>query len=115
MPKKGLEQELRYAAPVFAALGDDVRLVLVARMCTGGPLSITKLSEGTRVTRQAVTKHLRVLAKAGLATCSRSGREQIWVLEPDPLDEARRCLDLIAVQWDGALARLKSFAEQAED
>jgi DNA-binding transcriptional ArsR family regulator len=100
------------AAPLFSALGDEVRLRLVARLCAGGPQSISRLTEGTSVTRQAVTKHLQVLADAGLARSSRLGRESIWELEPQQLVEARRCLDRISAQWDEALGRLKAFVEE---
>jgi DNA-binding transcriptional ArsR family regulator len=100
------------AAPVFAALGDTTRLGLVARLCAEGPLSIARLSEGAGVTRQAVTKHLDALADAGLAQGSRRGRERIWALEPRRLERARRCLDQIADQWDGAIDRLRAFVEK---
>lgn len=99
------------AAPVFAALGDEMRLQLVARLCAGGPQSIARLTAGTSVTRQAVTKHLQVLADAGLAHGARLGRESIWELEPRKLEEARQCLDRISAQWDEALGRLKAFVE----
>jgi len=100
------------AAPVFAALGDATRLRLVARLCGDGPLSITRLSDGSGVTRQAITKHLNSLAAAGLVRDSRSGRERIWELEPRRLEIARRCLDQIADQWDVALDRLRAFVEK---
>jgi DNA-binding transcriptional ArsR family regulator len=103
---------LRASAPVFAALGDETRLRLVTRLGTDGPLSIARLTTGTDVTRQAVTKHLHVLADAGLARASRQGRERLWELAPEPLEEARRCLDLISEQWDEALARLKAAVER---
>jgi DNA-binding transcriptional ArsR family regulator len=103
---------LRASAPVFAALGDETRLRLVARLGTEGPLSIARLTRGADVTRQAVTKHLHVLAEAGLARGTRQGRERLWELEPQPLEEARRCLDLISEQWDAALARLKAAVER---
>lgn len=103
---------LRVNAPVFAALGDETRLRLVTRLGTEGPLSIARLTAGTEVTRQAVTKHLRVLSDAGLARGTRQGRERLWKLEPQPLEEARRCLDLISAQWDEALARLKAAVER---
>jgi DNA-binding transcriptional ArsR family regulator len=96
---------------VFAALGDELRLTLVTRLGREGPLSITNLTEGTRVTRQAVTKHLHVLEGAGLVRSSRLGREQHWQVHPAPLSEAMRCLDIIAHQWDGALARLRRAVE----
>jgi DNA-binding transcriptional ArsR family regulator len=99
------------AAPVFAALGDPTRLRLVSRLCTDGPLSITRLREGTDVTRQAITKHLHALQSAGLVRDSRHGRERIWALAPEPLDEARRYLDRISAQWDAAIERLRAFVE----
>jgi DNA-binding transcriptional ArsR family regulator len=99
------------AAPIFAALGEETRLRLVAKLCTEGPLSITRLSEGAGVTRQAITKHLQTLADAGLVHDSRSGRERIWELETRRLEKARRCLDQISAQWDAAIGRLKSFVE----
>ena len=100
------------AAPVFAALGDETRLALVARLSGGGPLSIVRLSEGSGVTRQAVTKHLHALADAGLVRHSRQGRERIWELEPARLARARRYLDAISDQWDQAIGRLKAFVEE---
>jgi len=100
------------AAPVFAALGDETRLRLVARLCADGPLSISRLHEGNAVTRQAITKHLEVLADAGLVRGARVGRERIWELEKARLEKAQRCLDDISAQWDRALARLKDFVER---
>ena len=101
------------AAPIFAALGDETRLRLVSRMCARGPLSIVQLTGGSGVTRQAVTKHLHVLAEAGLVRDSREGRERRWELDPAPLDEARRALDVISRQWDHTLDRLKEFLERS--
>lgn len=100
------------AAPVFAALGDATRLRLVARLVTDGPLSISSLTAGTDISRQAVTKHLQVLEHAGLARATRRGRERLWALEPEPLDEARRALDDLSRQWDAALERLRRFVEE---
>lgn len=108
MPKQTAWQK---SAPVFAALGDPTRLRLLAALCAGGALSIAQLTTGTAITRQAVTKHLQVLADAGLVRDSWQGRERQWELEPSRLDEARRALDAIAAQWDQALARLKRFVE----
>jgi DNA-binding transcriptional ArsR family regulator len=104
--------ELAGAAPVFAALGDQTRLGLVARLCTGGPMSIARLTAGAGVTRQAVTKHLHVLAGAGLVRGARVGRDHVWEIEPARLDEARRWLDHIEGQWDEALSRLKASLER---
>jgi len=101
------------AAPIFAALGDEVRLRLVSRMCAGGPLSIVQLTGGSGVTRQAVTKHLHVLAEAGLVRDSREGRERRFELDPSRLDEARHALDVISQQWDHTLGRLKEFLERS--
>ena len=100
------------AAPVFAALGDETRLGLVSRLCEGGPWSIARLTDGFPVTRQAVTKHLHVLAGAGLVRDVRRGRERIWELEPDKLAEARRALDELSKRWDEALDRLKAYVEE---
>jgi DNA-binding transcriptional ArsR family regulator len=99
------------AAPVFSALGDETRLQLVSRLCREGPLSITRLSEGTTVTRQAVTKHLHALQDAGLAHGARQGREQVWSLETKRLEFARRYLDDVSAQWDVVIGRLKDFVE----
>jgi DNA-binding transcriptional ArsR family regulator len=100
------------AAPVFAALGDETRLMLVARLSAGGPMSIARLTEGTNVTRQAITKHLAVLAGAGVAHGKRVGRQRVWQIEARRLDDARRWLDHIERQWDEALGRLKAALER---
>ena len=105
------QRGLHESAPVFAALGDETRLQIVARLCAEGPLSITRLSEGASVTRQAITKHLNALAAAGLAKNAKTGREQIWELETRRLEMARRCLDRISDQWDVAIDRLKAMVE----
>ena len=99
------------SAPVFAALGDATRLRLVATLCAGGALSIAQLTAGTSITRQAVTRHLQVLADAGLVHDLRQGRERRWEFTPTRLDEARRALDAISAQWGEALARLRRFVE----
>jgi DNA-binding transcriptional ArsR family regulator len=100
-----------FLVPVFAALGDETRLALVERLSADGPMSIARLTAGAAVTRQAITKHLQVLAGAGLAYSSRLGRESVWELDRQPLEEARRCLAGISAQWDEALERLKKFVE----
>jgi DNA-binding transcriptional ArsR family regulator len=112
MLNRAINAQLREAAPVFAALGDDIRLSLVARLSRGEPLSITRLSQKLPITRQAVTKHLHVLADAGLVRTEKAGREQMWSLQPQALTEAQRCLDLITRQWGDALGRLKAFVEE---
>src|SRR5436305_6457737 len=103
---------LRNSAPVFAALGDETRLRLIAVLCAGGAMSIAQLTAGTDITRQAVTKHLHVLADAGLVRDVRVGRERLSCFEPARLDEARRSLERIAQQWDRALAKLKEAVER---
>lgn len=106
-PRPGVDE----AVPVFAALGDARRLGLLRRLSVEGPLSITRLSKGTGVTRQAITRHLHTLGDAGLVRDSRRGRERVWELDRRQLEEARRVLDRIAVQWDDAVDRLKAFVE----
>jgi DNA-binding transcriptional ArsR family regulator len=103
---------LKGFAPIFAALGDETRLRLISRLCSGGAASIARLTAGSSVTRQAITKHLRVLAGAGLVRSRRSGRERLWELRPDQLKQARESLETISRQWDETLGRLKAFVER---
>jgi DNA-binding transcriptional ArsR family regulator len=98
-------------ANVFAALGDPIRLKLVAVLCAGGAFSIAQLTHNTDISRQGVTKHLQVLAQAGVVSDAKLGRERVWQLEPKQIEEARRTLDLIGKQWEVALGKLKAFAE----
>lgn len=100
------------SAPIFAALGDETRLRLVAALCVGGAMSIAQLTAGTEYTRQAITKHLDVLAAAGLVRDSKVGRERRWELDPAQIIEARRSLEIIADEWDSALERLRAAVEQ---
>jgi DNA-binding transcriptional ArsR family regulator len=100
------------SAPIFAALGDGTRLQLLDRLGEDGPQSITRLSTGSAITRQAVTKHLLVLADAGLVHDARRGRERIWSLDTGRLSDAGRSLEHFSRQWDAALARLKAFVEE---
>jgi DNA-binding transcriptional ArsR family regulator len=102
---------LRNSAHVFAALGDETRLRLVAQLSGGGARSIAQLTSGTGITRQAVTKHLDVLADAGIVRDVRRGRERLWEFEPHRLEEARQSLELISQQWGHALAQLKKAVE----
>ncbi|MBU6477659.1 MAG: ArsR family transcriptional regulator [Xanthomonadaceae bacterium] len=113
MRKPPVPTTLQKTAPVFAAMGEPTRLRLIAALCAGGALSIAQLTAGTAISRQAVTKHLEVLADAGLVRDVRQGRERLWEFDPSKLDEARRSLDAIAAQWDQALKRLKTFVERA--
>jgi DNA-binding transcriptional ArsR family regulator len=99
-------------APVFAALGDERRLRLVSRLCRDGPMSIAKLTTGTDVTRQAITKHLRVMEDAGLVRGTWHGRERIWQLQQQRLEDVRRYLELISGEWDAALDRLRKLVEE---
>ena len=101
----------RAPAPVFAAFGDETRLSLVAKLSRGQPCSISQLTKGSRLTRQAVTKHLRVLESVGIVHGVRVGRESLFKLDPAPIVEMREYLDFVSEQWDQALARLKSFIE----
>lgn len=111
-PRSFASTSLSEAAPLFAALGDPTRLHIVARLCAGGPLSIARLTEGSRVSRQAITKHLDALSEAGIVRSERAGRERIWQLQPRRLAEVRRYLDQISEQWDQALGRLRALVEQ---
>jgi DNA-binding transcriptional ArsR family regulator len=101
------------SAQLFAALGDETRQRLLGRLLEG-PLSITGLTEGSGITRQAVTKHLRVLADAGLVRADRRGRESVWTIEANALEEARRYIEQISTRWDDALARLRTLVESEE-
>lgn len=100
------------AATLFAALGDETRLALVKRIGDDGPLSITTLTEGSSITRQAITKHLRVMQQAGLIRSVRQGRESLWQLDQQRLKHARHYLEQISAQWDDALDRLRNFVEE---
>jgi DNA-binding transcriptional ArsR family regulator len=104
--------EFAASASVFAALGDETRLRLVLRLCRDGPMSITRLTAGSGITRQAITKHLRVMQHAGLVRSTTHGRESVWQLEQKRLAAARRHLQAISTQWDDTLDRLKRFVER---
>ena len=107
--------EPKGSAHLFAALGDETRLRLVSRLCDGGPMSIARLTEGSNVTRQAITKHLRVMEGSGLLRSKRHGRESVWQLDQRRLQDARRYLDRISKQWDDVLLRLREFVEVGQD
>jgi len=102
---------LRTRASVFAALGDETRLGLLAKLTSGEPMSIARLTEGTKLTRQAVTKHLRVLEDVGVVHAVKAGRESRFALDPKPLMSAQAYLEHVSRQWDDALARLKALVE----
>jgi DNA-binding transcriptional ArsR family regulator len=111
-PRSARREAVAQTAPVFAALGDETRLGLVSRLSAGRPLSIAQLTAGTAVTRQAITKHLLVLAHAGLVRDTRQGRERIWRFQANGVDEARLYLEAISKRWDEALERLRRFVEE---
>jgi DNA-binding transcriptional ArsR family regulator len=97
---------------LFAALGDETRLYLMARLSREGPQSITRLSAGSSRTRQSITKHLHALERAGLASSRRGGRERIWSLEPHRLQNMQLYLDSISSGWDAAIGRLRQMVEE---
>jgi len=99
-------------AALFAALGDTTRLALVGTLSSGQPASIAQLTAGSRLTRQAITKHLGVLRRSGMVHSTRAGREQLFTLNPRPMHEMQHYLDRVSHQWDQALARLKAFVEE---
>jgi DNA-binding transcriptional ArsR family regulator len=103
--------ELKGRASVFAALGDETRLSLIGKLSNGPPQSISRLAEGSALTRQAITKHLRVLEGAGVVHSVRVGRESLFEFRPEPLKELQSYLDRVSDHWELALARLKSVVE----
>lgn len=100
------------AAPVFAALGDGIRLGLLSRLCEGQPLSIAQLTRGTGISRQGVSKHLAALEQGRLVTRERVGRETRFVVRSGTLTAAGRYLDRASQQWDNAIGRLKGLVEE---
>jgi DNA-binding transcriptional ArsR family regulator len=104
-------KEFRRSVPVFAALGDETRLSMLGKLSREGPQSIARLSAGTNVTRQAVTKHLRVLEDAGLVSSKREGRETLFTVEPNGFERSKELLELISRRWDETLERLRDFVE----
>lgn len=108
----GVAARRRSSATVFAALGDATRLSLVGKLCGGASRSISQLTQGSKLTRQAITKHLRVLESAGIVRSVRVGRESQFEFERKPIVEAKEYLDFVSAQWDQALYRLKSFVEK---
>src|SRR5690349_4807415 len=109
--RSGLAAKGRAHAPVFAALGDETRLALVAKLTSGQPRSISQLTKGSKLTRQAITKHLRVLESVGIVHSVQAGRESLFEFDPTPMEQMRKYLDFVSEQWDQALVRLKSFIE----
>lgn len=99
-------------APIFAALGDETRLSLIARLCRVSRQSISQLAEGTSLTRQAVTKHLQVLQRVGLVRSARVGRETLFEFDATPIETMTQYLDLVSAQWERKLGDLKTFLEE---
>jgi len=97
-------------ARVFAALADRTRLKLVAALCTGQARSITQLAEDSKLTRQAITKHLGVLERAGIVRSWPSGRERHFEFDPEPMRGLAEYLESVSAQWDKTLSRLKDSA-----
>jgi DNA-binding transcriptional ArsR family regulator len=110
--RKAQPSIMRAQASLFAALGDETRLSLVTRIIGDQPRSISELTKGSRLSRQAITKHLRVLEDAGIVHRERCGRESLYEFDPLAIEEAKRYLDLVSEQWDRSLARLKAFVER---
>ena len=98
-------------ASLFAALGDETRLALINKLAKGRPYSIARLTKGSKLTRQAVTKHLRVLENAGVVRSVRDGSETLFELNPKPFKQANEYLNHVSEHWDQALGRLKVFVE----
>jgi DNA-binding transcriptional ArsR family regulator len=109
--RSGMAAKRQVRAPIFAALGDETRLLLVAKLCGGQPHSIAQLTRGSQLTRQAITKHLRVLESVGIVHSVRRGRENRFKFDPQPIEGMKEYLDFVSEQWDQALSRLRSFVE----
>ena len=108
--KQRVERKAR--AAMFAALADETRLSLVDKLAGGSPQSISRLAAGSKLTRQAITKHLRVLEDAGIVLSSRAGRESLFQFQPNPMKQMQDYIERVSAQWDDALARLKAFVEK---
>lgn len=114
MSRKGrnnIANKAQNPAPIFAALGDATRLSIVIKLSNGPARSISQLSQDSKLTRQAITKHLRVLESVGIVHSVRAGRESLFELDPEPIKEVKEYLNAVAEQWDQTLSRLKSFVE----
>jgi DNA-binding transcriptional ArsR family regulator len=114
MSRRTPRTRTRDHAAVFAALGDETRLLLVKRLCQGEPQSITQLTERSGLTRQAITKHLRVLEGVGMVRGVRAGRESLFEFDPEPVDAMKEFLEGVSARWDRTLERLKKFVEERE-
>ena len=96
---------------MFAALADPTRRQVVRSLSRQPELTASRLAGELPMTRQAVTKHLQVLADAGLVHDLKVGRERLWQFDPEQLDEARRSLEIIGRQWERALGKLRAALE----
>lgn len=110
--RKRITSKPKVKARVFAALGDKTRLAMVARLCSGEPASISQLADDSKLTRQAITKHLGVLERAGIVRSSYAGRERLFQFDPVPFESLQEYLASVAKQWEQTLARLKSHVEK---
>jgi DNA-binding transcriptional ArsR family regulator len=110
--RKRITAKPKAKARVFAALGDKTRLALIARLCSGEPASISQLADDSKLTRQAITKHLGVLERAGIVSSAQSGRERLFTFEPEPLGQLQQYLASVSKQWDQKSAHRKSHAEK---
>jgi len=99
-------------AESFAALGDWTRLLLVVRLAKAGQegelCSIEELScyvrqQGVRLTRQAVTKHLRTLERGRLVRGAKHGRERLYELDPAGIASMRDYLEMVSAHWEPAV------------
>ncbi|MET0429060.1 MAG: helix-turn-helix transcriptional regulator [Microvirga sp.] len=107
-----LPDGLGSAAPIFAALGDPIRLSIIGQLCESGPLPTVRLQGASRgVSRQGLTKHLRVLEDAGLVDSVRIGRDRQWRLQPRRIAMLRQHLEDVSAAWDGRIERLRAFVE----
>jgi DNA-binding transcriptional ArsR family regulator len=110
--RRSIAAKPRANASIFAALGDKTRLALVTKLARGQPCSISRLTKGSKLTRQAISKHLRVLQTAGIVESVRTGRETVFEFNPQPIEGIKEYLAMVSEQWDQALCRLKSFVEE---
>ena len=112
MLDSALPQGFFLQAPIFAALGDETRLSLIARLSRASGQSISQLAKGTKLTRQAVTKHLQILQRVGLVRSIRKGRETLFEFDATPIETMTQYLDLVSSQWDKKLTDLQTFLEE---
>ncbi|MGE5114556.1 MAG: ArsR/SmtB family transcription factor [Acidobacteriaceae bacterium] len=104
--------DVEYCERVFAALGDTTRLALLEKLSSGTPYSISRLTSGSRMTRQAITKHLRVLQGAGIVHSIRKGRESLFEFDPKPIVQLKDYLDKVSQHWHERLVRLKELVDE---